>query len=69
MIFSVCVRLVFKTKSKDVTRESSAVAITRKKISKDTTTSLEEKTKKTSTTIDFEEIERKRQAGENQKQV
>ena len=29
----------------------------------------EEKTKKTSTTIDFEEIERKRQAGENQKQV
>ena len=52
-----------KTKSTKTDKDSGSVAITRKKISKDTTTSLEEKTKKTSTTIDFEEIERKRQAG------
>ena len=58
-----------KTKSKEPQKDPGLVAITRKRVNKDTSSSFEEKTKKTSSTINFEEIERKRQAGETQKQV
>ena len=57
------------TKSKEIQKDSSSVSITRKRINKETTAKFEEKTKKTSTTIDFDGIERKRQAGETQNQV
>jgi len=59
-----------KTKAQFKEKETSSVAITRKKASreKDSTT-LEEKSKKTSSSINFEEIEKKRVAGENQKKV
>ena len=51
-------------------KEPGSVAITRKRVSRDTDSStLEEKTKKTSSSIDFDEIEKKRVAGENQKKV
>jgi translation initiation factor IF-2 len=58
-----------KTKSKDVVKESGVVAITRKRVSKETASNLEEKVSKTSTSIDNEGIEKKRQAVETQKQV
>ena len=58
-----------KTKSKEIKKEPGSVAIKRKKVSKETTSNLEEKIKKTSTTIDFDEIERRRQAGETLKQI
>ena len=59
-----------KTKAQFKKKETSSVAITRKKASreKDSTT-LEEKSKKTSSSINFEEIEKKRVAGESQKKV
>ena len=51
-------------------KEPGSVAITRKRVSRDTDSStLEEKTKKTSSSIDFDEIEKKRVAGENQKKI
>ncbi|HJM15402.1 MAG TPA: translation initiation factor IF-2 [SAR86 cluster bacterium] len=58
-----------KTKSKDAVKESGVVAITRKRASKETASDLEETVSKTSTSIDFEGIEKKRQAVETQKQV
>ena len=59
-----------KTEPKLKQKESGSVAITRKRVSRDTDSStLEEKTKKTSSSIDFDEIEKKRVAGENQKKV
>ncbi len=56
-----------KSASSAQPKESGSVAITRKTISKENLSSLEEKNKKTSTSIDFEAIEKKRVAGENQK--
>ena len=51
-------------------KEPGSVAITRKRVNRDTDSStLEEKTKKTSSSIDFDEIEKKRVAGENQKKI
>ena len=59
-----------KTEPKLKQKEPGSVAITRKRVSRDTDSStLEEKTKKTSSSIDFDEIEKKRVAGENQKKV
>ena len=58
-----------KTKSKEIKKELRSVDIKRKKVNKEISSNFEEKTKKTSTTIDFDEIERKRQAGETLKQV
>ena len=59
------------TQSKAKTKEdqSRSVAIKRKKAAQESSTSLEEKTKKTSSSIDFDEIERKRVEKENQKKV
>ena len=56
-----------KTKSSEEKKERGSIAIKRKKVTKEVTSGLEEKTKKTSTTIDFDEIERKRKAGETLK--
>jgi translation initiation factor IF-2 len=59
-----------KTEPKLKQKESGSVAITRKRVNRDTDSStLEEKTKKTSSSIDFDEIEKKRVAGENQKKI
>ena len=59
-----------KTEPKLKQKEPGSVAITRKRVSRDTDSStLEEKTKKTSSSIDFDEIEKKRVAGENQKKI
>ena len=59
-----------KTEPKQKQKEPSSVAITRKRVNRDTDSStLEEKTKKTSSSIDFDEIEKKRVAGENQKKI
>ena len=59
-----------KTKAKIEQKESGSVAITRKKVNRNTdSTTLEEKSKKTSSSINFEEIEKKRVAGENQKKI
>ena len=59
-----------KKEPKPKLKESGSVAITRKKVNRDLdSSSLEEKTKKTSSSIDFEEIEKKRVAGENQKRL
>ena len=55
--------------SKTEISQSGSVAIKRKKVTKENNTSLEEKSRKTSSSIDFDEIERKRVAGENQKKV
>jgi len=59
-----------KTEPKLKQKESGSVAITRKRVNRDIDSStLEEKTKKTSSSIDFDEIEKKRVAGENQKKI
>ena len=59
-----------KTEPKLKQKEPGSVAITRKRVNRDTDSStLEEKTKKTSSSIDFDEIEKKRVAGENQKKI
>ena len=59
-----------KTEPKLKQKELGSVAITRKRVNRDTDSStLEEKTKKTSSSIDFDEIEKKRVAGENQKKI
>ena len=59
-----------KKEAKSKPKESGSVAITRKKVNRGLdSSSLEEKTKKTSSSIDFEEIEKKRLAGENQKKL
>jgi len=53
----------------DGKKKSGPVEIKRKKATKESITSLEEKSRKTSSSIDFDEIERKRVAGENQKKI
>ena len=59
-----------KTKPQVKQKETSSVAITRKKVNRDIdSATLEEKSKKTSSSINFEEIEKKRVAGENQKKI
>ena len=59
-----------KTEQSIKQKESGSVAITRKKVNRDIGSStLEEKTKKTSSSINFDEIEKKRLAGENQKKI
>ena len=59
-----------KTEPKLKPKETGSIAITRKKVNRDADSStLEEKTKKTSSSINFEEIEKKRLAGENQKKI
>ena len=50
-------------------KKPGTVEIKRKKLTKENVTSLEEKSRKTSSSIDFDEIERKRIAGENQKKL
>ena len=54
---------------KPKSNQPGSVAIKRKKVTKEGSHSLEEKTRKTSSSIDFAEIERKRVAGENQKKI
>ena len=58
-----------KSDSEPTQKESGGIAIIRKRVTKEITPSEEEKTKKSSSSIDFEEIERKRIAGEAQKKV
>ena len=59
-----------KTKSEIKEKDQGSVAITRKTVSRDQgTATLEEKTKKTSSSINFQEIEQKRLASENQKKA
>ena len=55
--------------SKEIKKEPGSIDIKRKKANIEISSSLEEKTKKTSSNIDFAAIEKKRQAGETLKQV
>jgi translation initiation factor IF-2 len=57
------------TESKEIKKEPGSIDIKRKKANIEISSSLEEKTKKTSSNIDFAAIEKKRQAGETLKQV
>ena len=59
-----------KSKGKIKQKDSGSVAITRKRVNRQQdSTTLEEKSKKTSSSINFDEIEKKRLAGENQKKI
>ncbi len=59
-----------KSKGKIKQKDSGSVAITRKRVNREQdSTTLEEKSKKTSSSINFDEIEKKRLAGENQKKI
>ena len=58
-----------KKSSEVQSKDPSAVAITRKRAAKEKSSTLEQETKKSSSSINFEEIEKKRLEGEQKKKV